>query len=141
MNTDEAAPAPLRPHHFLSDSPKNSVNLAKYIFQHQGDPAFKVRVRCSNLLSMSSSTCLLVSHFQDFIPRLKDHLLSRLLDNEYDGDEQEFTSEQRNTVCFMNNLNCILQPKRFQVNYTTYDIHREQDTLRPGHGAFIMMLS
>ena len=62
-----------------------------------------------------------------------------MLNNEYDGDEQEFTSEERNTIYFVNNR--VLQPKHFQVNYTTYDIHHEQDTLRPGHDAFIMMLS
>ena len=37
--------------------------------------------------------------------------------------------------------NRVLQPKCFQVNYTTYNIRHEQDTLHPGHGAFIMMLS
>ena len=71
--------------------------------------------------------------------RDKDHLLSRLLNNEYNEDEQEFTSEERNTIYFVNNR--VLQPKRFQVNYTTYDICHEQDMLCPGHDAFIMMLS
>jgi len=65
-----------------------------------------------------------------------------LLNNEYDGDEQVFTSEEQNTVHFVNNLNRILRPKCFQVNYTTYDMRRDQDTLHPGHGrAAIMMLS
>ena len=62
-----------------------------------------------------------------------------MLNNKYDGDEQEFTSEEQNTIYFVNNQ--VLQPKRFQVNYTTYNIHCEQDTLCPGHDAFIMMLS
>ena len=43
MNTDEAAPESFRPHHFLSSSPNNVINLAEYTFQRQGDPAFKVR--------------------------------------------------------------------------------------------------
>jgi hypothetical protein len=30
---------------------------------------------------------------QNFIPRLKDHLLSRLLNRDYDGDEQEFSDD------------------------------------------------
>ena len=37
--------------------------------------------------------------------------------------------------------NQVLQPKHFQINYTTYDICHEQNTLRPGHDTFIMMLS
>ena len=95
-----------------------------------------------NLLLTSLPPYSLIDYFQDFVPRLKDHLLSRLLLNdEYDGDEQVFTSEEQNTVHFMNNLNRVFQSKRFQLNYTTYDIRREQDTLHPGHGAFIMMLS
>ena len=141
MDTDETASASLQCHHFLSDSPKNTINLAQYIFQCQSDPAFKVCAKHPNLSCMSPSPCLHVSYFQDFVPRLKDHLLSWLLNNKYDGDEQEFTSEERNTVHFVNNLNWVVQPKHFQINYTTYDIRHEQDMLHPGHGAFIMMLS
>lgn len=64
------------------------------------------------------------------------------MNNEYDGDEQVFTSEERNAVHFVNNLNRVVRPKHFQVNYTTYDMRREQDTLHPGHGrAAVMMLS
>ena len=94
-----------------------------------------------NLLLTLLPPYSLIDYFQEFVPRLKDHLLSRLLNDEYDGNEQVFTSEERNTVHFMNNLNRVFQLKCFQLNYTTYDIRHEQDMLRPGHGAFIMMLS
>ena len=40
---------------------------------------------------------------QNFIPRLKDHLLSRLLKRDYDGDEQEFSDDDRNTVRIIDN--------------------------------------
>ena len=59
MDIDEAAPESLRPHHFLSSSPNNAINLAEYTFQHQGDPAFKVHVRHSNLSTMSLSPAYL----------------------------------------------------------------------------------
>ena len=94
-----------------------------------------------NLLLTLLPSYSLIDHFQDFVPRLKDHLLSRLLNDEYDGDKQVFTSEERNTVHFVNNLNRVSQSRHFQLNFTTYDIHRKQDTLRPGHDTFIMMLS
>ena len=59
MDTDEDVPESLRPHHFLSSSLNNAVNLAEYIFQHWGDPAFKVCVRHSNLSTVSLSPAYL----------------------------------------------------------------------------------
>ncbi|KAG1736448.1 uncharacterized protein EDB91DRAFT_1055609, partial [Suillus paluster] len=78
---------------------------------------------------------------QDFIPKIKDHILSHLLGLEYDGDEQDFMDVERNDVWFINNLNSIFQPKHFQINYTMYDVHRDQDMLKPGNGSTMMMLS
>ena len=63
------------------------------------------------------------------------------MDLDYDGDERTFTDDQRKQLHFVDGLNRVLQPKRFQINYTTYDVRRDQDTLRPGHGAAIMALS
>ena len=60
---------------------------------------------------------------------------------EYDGDERVFPSEERASLQFVNSLNNILRPKRFQVNYTTYDMRCDQDTLHPGHGSAVMLLS
>ncbi|KAG2029986.1 hypothetical protein BDR03DRAFT_879450, partial [Suillus americanus] len=31
--------------------------------------------------------------------------------------------------------------KRLQINYTTYDVRRDQDTLKPGYGGVVMTLS
>ena len=67
--------------------------------------------------------------------------MSRLLDCEYDGDERSFSSEERSRVRFVNSLNKVLRPKRLLINYTSYDMRRDQDTLRPGHGATVMLLS
>ena len=63
------------------------------------------------------------------------------MSHEYDGDERVFMSEERNSVCFVNNLNRVIQSKCFQINYMTYNVCRDQDMLRPGHGAAVMMLS
>jgi hypothetical protein len=66
---------------------------------------------------------------QDFVPRLKDHLLARLLNQEYDGDEDHFTDTDRNTVRIIDNR--IYSAKVLRVNYTTYDVRRGQDSLNP----------
>jgi hypothetical protein len=64
-----------------------------------------------------------------------------LLNREYGSDEHTFSSEERNSIQFVNNLNKVLHPKHLQINDMTYNIRHDQDTLHPGHGAAIMLLS
>jgi hypothetical protein len=73
------------------------------------------------------------------VPRLKNHLLNRILQKEYDGDEAEFTSAERNSITFVNDR--IYRHKVLRVNYTTYDLRRDQDSLNPRTHADIMLLS
>ncbi|KAJ7185362.1 hypothetical protein C8R46DRAFT_377085 [Mycena filopes] len=74
----------------------------------------------------------------DFIPKLKDHLLGRLLGRDFDGDtHEEFTPDDRNTVRIVGNK--IYATKIMRVNYTTYDVRRDQDVLNPNAQSFVMM--
>jgi hypothetical protein len=66
---------------------------------------------------------------QNFIPKLQDHLLGRLLNKEFDGDEHQFTNAERNTVRIVDNR--IYSAKVLRVNYTTYDVRRDQDSMNP----------
>jgi hypothetical protein len=75
---------------------------------------------------------------KNFLPQLKDHLLSRILGRQYDGDETEFSSAERAQVLFVNDR--IFQHKVIRVNYTTYDLRRSQDSLNPRTHADIMVL-
>ncbi|TFY52773.1 hypothetical protein EVJ58_g9823 [Rhodofomes roseus] len=59
---------------------------------------------------------------KDFIPHLKDHLLSRLTGREYDGDEDSFGPDEHKTLDFVNDR--IYFHKALRINYTTYD-HQE----------------
>ena len=79
------------------------------------------------------------SFSQDFLPQLQGHLLSRLLEKKYDGDEETYTRAERGTVNILNNT--IFQHKQLRVNYTTYDLRRDEDTIKPGTKPFIMVLS
>ncbi|KAI5993853.1 hypothetical protein EDD15DRAFT_2262737 [Pisolithus albus] len=108
---------PLTKHYHLSHSFHNAVSLPAFLNDHSGDPAIK-----------------------DFIPNLKDHLLARLRRLEYDGDEWIFASDERHSVQFVN-LNHVSMPKQLQVNFTTYDIRCDKDTLHSGQGDTIMMYS
>ena len=76
---------------------------------------------------------------QDFLPRLKDHILGRLSGAEFDGDEQMFSDDERSSVIFVNNR--VYRHKVLRVNYTTYDLRRSQDSLNPRTHADIMVLS
>jgi hypothetical protein len=58
---------------------------------------------------------------------LKDHILGRLLGQEYTGDSCFFTPNERNTIKIVNNS--LYSHKVLRVNYTTYDLRRAQDTL------------
>jgi hypothetical protein len=70
---------------------------------------------------------------------LKNHLLARILNLQYDRDEADFTSAERNSITFVKNK--LYRHKVFRVNYTTYDLCREQDSLNPRTHADIMLLS
>ena len=72
---------------------------------------------------------------------MKDHLLLRLYGYKYDGDEHLFTDDERNDLWIVGGLNRVIESTILQVNYTTYDIHREQDVMRPGPACFAITLS
>ncbi|KAG2029778.1 hypothetical protein BDR03DRAFT_1017973 [Suillus americanus] len=75
----------------------------------------------------------------DFIPRLKDHLLARLRGIEYTGDKLDFTDEDCTQIIIANNK--IYEHSVLWINYTTYDLRREQDSLNPCTHADVMVLS
>jgi hypothetical protein len=109
-------------HHDMSESQKHPQDAFSISRIYPGDPASK-----ASFLACSSFQTADIS--QNFIPRLKDHLLSRLLKRDYDGDEQEFSDDDRNTVRIIDNR--LYSVKVLRVNHTTYDIRRGQDSLNP----------
>jgi hypothetical protein len=88
---------------------------------------------------ISRSRCTILTIFQNFVSKLKDHLLSRLLSLEYDGDEYAFTDADRNTVRIMDNR--IYSSKVLRVNFTTYDVRRDQDSMNPRTHCDVMVMS
>ncbi|KAF8157741.1 hypothetical protein K438DRAFT_1986355 [Mycena galopus ATCC 62051] len=75
----------------------------------------------------------------EFVPKLKDHLLGRLLKRNFDGDtHEEFTPSDRTSVRIVGNK--IYATGTLRVNYMTYDVQRDQDTLNPRTSLFVMRL-
>ena len=57
----------------------------------------------------------------------------------YDGDEHDFSDEDR--LCLNIKDNRIYFHSKLSVNYTTYDLRREQDTINPLTRSDILVLS
>ncbi|KAH9476132.1 hypothetical protein JR316_0011703 [Psilocybe cubensis] len=75
----------------------------------------------------------------NFLPKLQNHLLARLLGQKFDGDTDEmFTNEDRYTVRIVNNT--MYRVNTLRVNFTTYDMQRSYDTVSRNQ-PFIMLHS
>lgn len=76
---------------------------------------------------------------QDFIPSLKDHLLTRILHLQYEENPPTFTDYDRCRL-FISGDN-LEQRYTMTVNYTTYDLRRGQDKLNMKGRPYVMALS
>ncbi|KIL54987.1 hypothetical protein M378DRAFT_134292 [Amanita muscaria Koide BX008] len=99
----------------MSFETKNKLDLSTWLAKNTKDPA------CKNFLS-----------------KLKNHLLTRLQGLEYDGDEREYSTAERNQVIIEGNA--IYRHPVLCVNYTTYDMRRNQDSLNVSNSADFMVL-
>ncbi|KAI0069490.1 hypothetical protein K474DRAFT_1610373, partial [Panus rudis PR-1116 ss-1] len=103
-------------HHWISHSRHSPVNLRYWLRDNNSDPALK-----------------------NFTAKLKDHILGRLRNPNQALDGTEFSSEDRQQVIIQNNR--IYRHHTLRVNYTTYDIRRDQDCMNPRNHADVMTLS
>ncbi len=77
---------------------------------------------------------------QGFISKLQDHLLGRIRGHEFDGDTHtSFSDDERNSIRIRNNI--IYRLSTLRINYTTYDMRRDFDTINPKTHPFIMVPS
>ncbi|TFY50777.1 hypothetical protein EVJ58_g10894, partial [Rhodofomes roseus] len=91
----------------MSDEQRYWENIPMWLQKNRDDPATK-----------------------DFLPHLKDHLLGRLLNLEYNGDEDHgFGPAERRRLAIAKDR--MYLHKVLRVNYTTYDMRRGQDSINP----------
>ncbi|KAJ3887325.1 hypothetical protein GG344DRAFT_80858, partial [Lentinula edodes] len=136
LNAGNAAEL-LAAHHHIGLSAKNKHNIGSFVKAHYDDPAAQVSfqfTRTLDILLNASNYC------QNFYPKLQDHLLGRLMDRKFDGDTHEsFTDADRNHIRLKGGS--FISLKTCRINYTTYDVRRDQDTINPSNHADVMMLS
>ncbi|THH12931.1 hypothetical protein EUX98_g9774 [Antrodiella citrinella] len=98
----------------MSDSDRHWLYLPRWVEDNSDDPAM-----------------------QEFLPQLKNHLLARVLGRSFDGDEHAFSDMDRSYLRFRNERMYFHQTLR--VNYTTYDMRRDQDVINPRTHSDIMV--
>ncbi|KAI6112660.1 hypothetical protein F5141DRAFT_1003094, partial [Pisolithus sp. B1] len=103
-------------HYHIAKEAGKTHDLFVWLAEHAGDPAV-----------------------ENFVVQLKDHLLACLRDLPYEGDEYKFSDNDRDCVLISDNK--LYEHATLRVNYTTYDMRREQDTITPRTHRDIMVLA
>ncbi|KAF8193727.1 hypothetical protein BJ912DRAFT_901526 [Pholiota molesta] len=105
-------------HYEMSHETRHALTLSTWLGDNSDDPALT-----------------------GFLDSLQDHLLGRILHRgkEWEGDDVPFTDAERATVRIVGGR--IYRHKVIRINYTTYDMQRDQDSLNPRTHANIMLMS
>ena len=75
---------------------------------------------------------------QDFILRLKDHLLACQNNTLYNGNEHAFSNEEQDSITFVSN--CVYKHDIIHINYTTYDLRHAQDSINMQTNPYLITL-
>ncbi|KAE9385440.1 hypothetical protein BT96DRAFT_840715, partial [Gymnopus androsaceus JB14] len=96
----------LQVHHQILVNRNHPISIAKFLQESPQDPAKR-----------------------NFYPKLQDHLLTCILGKEFDGDEEEYTDEDRNTIRLSNGK--IFAVRTLRINYTTYNVRWDYELINP----------
>lgn len=119
LSTTSREPLPSAPAEVrfqISDEQRNSIDVQQFLVEHAADPA------CD-----------------DFLIRLKTHLLRRLPGGHTLPEDYKPSGAELQSVRIR--LNKIYSHKTLRVNYTSYDMRRDQDTINPSTHPDVIMYS
>lgn len=123
-DVEDARAIPPEQHHHIAPSQKNVVNLREWQAEHPHDPA--VQVRLSLYLRYSSADLISLLALQTFVELLKNHIRSELsLKHPQLRDED---------IPVILHHDRVYEHATASINYTTYDLRRDQDILHPSAG-------
>ncbi|KAI9067850.1 hypothetical protein FKP32DRAFT_1562843, partial [Trametes sanguinea] len=114
-DAEKGASTPTHPleRYAISQTRRMPLRLSKWLVDHRGDPATK-----------------------NFIPLLRLHLFGRLMDRR---DHDDFTPAELDRVHI--DADKIYRHKVLRINYTTYDMRRDQDVINPRTHPDVMVLA
>ena len=116
-------------HHFIGRSQNFPEDLSIFVQKNSDDPAVKVSLPT---YAHERFIILIDGPWQDFVPKLKAHLLPRMreIHSGKEGNESEPDEPPPITpVIFKGNR--IYRHNILRINYTTYDMRRETDVINP----------
>lgn len=139
---DEGASRSPDLHHTIGKSQNDRIHIGLFLQEHADDPALSVRTQLTLVFQ-------LFMFIQDFVPKLKQHLLGRmksLLQREAQLEhlavesttrttndppptqtDSPLSSEETNNLLFKDNT--IFSHRILRLNYTTYDVRRAEDVI------------
>jgi hypothetical protein len=133
---EEADTESIATHHVISKSQNIPVSLFNFVQTNSKDPAIKV----GEFSLCSTYQPELITSLQDFISKLRDHLLGQVCGHDLDCEtHQSFSDDEKNSIRIRNNT--IYRVSTLRVNYTTYDMRRDFDTINSKAHPFIMVPS
>ncbi|KAJ3575441.1 hypothetical protein NP233_g1093 [Leucocoprinus birnbaumii] len=102
-------------HHIIPHNLDEPIDMYSFVSNNPDDPAKK-----------------------NFIQKLREHILGRIMSRPFDGDmHDDFSNADRNTIRIRNGR--IYRHRTFRVNYTTYDVRRDHNTLFTRNQPFCMV--
>ena len=117
---EEIPPADLSSRVKIAADQSVKIHLPTWLQEHHQDPAYQV-------VFVSTLLLVLTAHQQDFLPRLKSHLLTCLNGGLAIGEEPEYSAEDLDELDFENDT--IYPHATAGFNYTTYNVQRDHDTI------------
>ena len=126
---DSASPTQ---HYAVAKKDRDHVDLYTFANQHAGDPALRVGYHSRYLSAM-------LTLLQDFVRKLKDHLLARILNKQHDAEPPMFTTKDRAELYIAEDR--LEQRYGMSIYYTTYDLRRGRDRVNMRNRSHIMTLS
>jgi len=131
-SSDAVEDASPQQHYSVANRDRDHVDLYALATKHVGDPALKASNTTPHLFLCADTP-------QDFVAKLKDHLLARVLNKQYDAEPPTFTAKDHNTLYIRNNR--LKQRYSMNVYYTTYDLRRGKDKVNMKGRPHVMALS
>jgi hypothetical protein len=135
----EVVPNMPQEHHHIGRSQNQYLHIGTFLGRHAGDPAAKV-CKIKYMMSCIALTALA----QDFYPKLKQHLLPRILSmlssqtGASQTDSDRGISADYDSVLFKHDR--LYRHNILRINYTTYDVRRAQDVVNPSTSHHNVML-